>query len=91
VTTVDDRTATAAADPALETFLCGVWQDLLGANGAGGDLAESDFFALGGHSFLAIEVISQIQATFNLEVPFWLIFECPTPRLLAERVAQECH
>jgi hypothetical protein len=87
VTTVDERTTTAESVPALETFLCGVWQDLLGASG---DVAESDFFALGGHSFLAIEVISRIQASLDVEVPFWLIFECPTPRLLAERVAQEC-
>jgi acyl carrier protein len=69
----------------LEEFLCGVWKNLLGATG---DLAESDFFALGGHSFLAIEVITELQTAFGIEVPFWLIFECPTPRLLAQRVAE---
>jgi len=88
VTQVDDRTEPAAAGrppglPEVEAFLCGVWCELLGV---GGEVADGDFFGLGGHSFLAIEVIARLKDSLGIDVPFWLIFESPTPRLLADRV-----
>jgi fengycin family lipopeptide synthetase D len=67
---------------AVESFLCEVWRELLGASG---EVTDTDFFALGGHSFMAIEVISRLKETFGIDVPFWLILESTTPRLLAHR------
>ncbi|MDJ0836038.1 MAG: non-ribosomal peptide synthase/polyketide synthase [Acidobacteriota bacterium] len=47
-----------------ETFLSGVWCELLEARRVG---REDDFFDLGGHSLLATRVVSRIRAEYGVE------------------------
>lgn len=47
---------------------------------------ESNFFHEGGHSLLAVQLISAINKRFSLELSIGEIFEYPTPRLLAARL-----
>lgn len=47
---------------------------------------DSDFFALGGNSLLALRLIGRIERDLGTELQFGEIFEAPTVRALAERI-----
>ena len=47
---------------------------------------DDDFFALGGHSLMATQVVSRIREAFDIELPVVSLFECQTMEKLAERV-----
>ncbi|HEX4966671.1 MAG TPA: amino acid adenylation domain-containing protein [Thermoanaerobaculia bacterium] len=68
----------------LEGALAALWQELLGIERAG---AHDDFFDLGGHSLLGIQLVSQIRERLGVELPLGQIFEAPTIAQLAERIA----
>ena len=57
-----------------EEVLAGIWAELLGAARVG---AEDDFFALGGHSLMATQVISRVRQAFGVELPLRDLFEAP--------------
>ncbi|WP_440054275.1 amino acid adenylation domain-containing protein [Pseudoalteromonas sp. T1lg65] len=64
------------------------FEQLLGVESLG---AESDFFALGGHSLSAIRLVGEINAQLNLNLPLELVFKQPTIGALAaelERLQQ---
>ncbi|WP_244422001.1 non-ribosomal peptide synthetase [Bradyrhizobium sp. ORS 285] len=71
----------AASD--LEADIIAIWSQLL----ARPIERDSDFFEHGGHSLLATRVISQLAQRRRLAVPLRLVFEQPTPRLLAAAIA----
>jgi len=80
--------AAHAADTAVpptetEAILLHLWTGLLGRNGFG---VEDDFFQVGGHSLLAIRLLSRIAETFAVELPLTAVFREPTVRRLADRV-----
>ncbi|HEV7515307.1 MAG TPA: amino acid adenylation domain-containing protein, partial [Thermoanaerobaculia bacterium] len=64
----------------FEEMLAAIWAELLGVERVG---AGDDFFALGGHSFLATRVVSRLREAFGVEVPVRALFERPTVRQLA--------
>ncbi|WP_330261087.1 amino acid adenylation domain-containing protein [Streptomyces sp. NBC_00539] len=50
--------------------------------------ALSNFFALGGHSLHAAQVMARLRDRFGVDLPLRLLFENPTPRALAHQVEE---
>jgi acyl carrier protein len=67
----------------VETVLAAIWAEVIGVSRVG---AHDDFFALGGHSLGAMQVVSRIHDEFGVEVPLLLLFEGSTVAGLAEAV-----
>jgi len=61
----NDRTAVPPRTPAEET-LASIWAEILGTAGFG---VTDDFFALGGTSFAALQVITRIRRTLGVTAP----------------------
>jgi acyl transferase domain-containing protein/thioesterase domain-containing protein/acyl carrier protein len=68
---------------ATETAIAGIWRDLLGADRVGPD---DDFFALGGHSLIAVRLVARIEKHFKSTLRLSALFEAPTVRKLAALV-----
>jgi amino acid adenylation domain-containing protein len=67
----------------LERLLAAIWEDVLGREGIG---IEDDFFALGGHSLHAMQVLTALRQVFDREVPADLVFLAATISLLTEQL-----
>ncbi|AOW99700.1 hypothetical protein BJP34_09730 [Moorena producens PAL-8-15-08-1] len=50
---------------------------------------HDNFFALGGNSLLAVQVVSRIQQTFNQEVSLHILFQSPTVGELGQTIIKE--
>jgi acyl carrier protein len=62
-----------------------VWAEVLGA----ADLDDgSDFFALGGHSLQAIQIVTRLRESFGDDVPLALVFDEPALGRFAAAVAR---
>ena len=61
-----DRPATA-----LEQTLCRIWSELLQVEFVG---LDDDFFAIGGHSLLAVRMFSRIHDVLGRSLPFGACF-----------------
>lgn len=72
------------AESPLELEMIGLWENRLHRKGVG---PEDDFFTLGGDSLRAVQLLSDIQLVVGKPVPNSLIFEAPTPRAMAARLA----
>jgi amino acid adenylation domain-containing protein len=77
------RLAPASRTP-VEELLIGIWEELLGVAGLGGD---DDFFAHGGHSLLAVQLVSRVRDVLGVELPLRQLFATPTPAALAPWLA----
>lgn len=64
----------------LESQLTKIWEQVLGLQPIG---VRDNFFSLGGHSLLAIELLAQIEKTFEKSLPLATIFHAPTVEELA--------
>nr|WP_123476665.1 non-ribosomal peptide synthetase [Pseudomonas canadensis] len=58
----------------LEQQVAAVWADILGAERVG---LTDHFFEMGGHSLLAMQVVSRLRHALGREVPLKLLFEQP--------------
>ncbi len=70
-------------NPAEET-LCRLWQEVLRRERVG---IHDNFFKIGGHSLLAVQLISRIRSAFALEMPLSVLFAAPTAARIAEHIA----
>jgi acyl carrier protein len=77
--------ATTWIGPKTETEreIASLWEDTLGVRQAGMD---DDFFAMGGHSLLAVQLLHRIRQHFRTEIPLAALFEERTLGKLARRV-----
>ncbi|MCA2205841.1 non-ribosomal peptide synthase/polyketide synthase [Nocardia rosealba] len=73
-----------APAPGTETVVAQVFGDVLGVEQVG---ADDDFFALGGNSLVATQVVSRLGAALGAGVPLKALFEAPTVSALAARIA----
>ncbi|HEX9733566.1 MAG TPA: amino acid adenylation domain-containing protein [Thermoanaerobaculia bacterium] len=69
----------------VEKRLAQLWSTLLRNPDIG---LEDDFFAAGGHSLLAIQLLARIRQTFELEVPIHRFFQSRTLGSLAGLIGQ---
>ncbi|RDI51834.1 non-ribosomal peptide synthase/polyketide synthase, partial [Nocardia mexicana] len=72
----------------IEEIVAGVFADVLGVARVG---ADDDFFALGGNSLIATQVIARLGAAVGTRVPMRALFETPTVAALAAAVESQAH
>src|SRR5690606_12233170 len=62
-----------------------IWRAALGAPDIGPD---DDFFAVGGHSILAVRMVAEVERAFGLRIRTARLFEAPTVRRFARLVEE---
>ena len=70
---------------ATEETLCRLWQEVLRRERVG---VHDNFFKIGGHSLMAVQLATRIREGFKLNIPLQRIFESPTIAQLAEAIDQ---
>jgi len=69
----------------IEEKLTAIWQEVMGLHRIG---INDNFFALGGHSLMASQVIARIRDTFQIEMPLSQAFESPSISALSHVIQQ---
>ena len=62
-----------------EKLLAGIWQEVLKLKDIG---VEDNFFDIGGHSLLAVQIITRIESRTGKKFPITILFEHPTIKSL---------
>jgi amino acid adenylation domain-containing protein len=78
-----ERAVAPSGRTPAEEIVLGIWADLLETGSIGPD---DDFFALGGQSLLAGQVVARLREALGVELAPGLLFEHPTPARLAAAV-----
>ncbi|KAI8345433.1 Alpha/Beta hydrolase protein [Mortierella sp. GBAus27b] len=68
----------------IESSLSFIWEDVLSISKVG---RHDDFFAIGGHSLLALKMISRVRHLMGFEMSIRTVFEAPTIAKLALRLS----
>jgi amino acid adenylation domain-containing protein len=76
--------AHVAPETAAEREIAEVWQEVLRVEAVG---RYENFFDLGGHSLLMVQVFGRIEGRFDTEVTMAELFEYPTVHAMAERLS----
>lgn len=70
----------------IERALAAIWGRVLNASDIG---IHDDFFDLGGHSLIGIQLLGQVEQQFNRTLPLKSLFEAPTIAQFAELLQGE--
>jgi len=70
----------------IEGTIAQAWREVLRLNEVG---VEDNFFDLGGHSLLLVQVQTRLRDTLGQEVPIVEMFQYPTIRTMASHVARQ--
>jgi amino acid adenylation domain-containing protein len=76
----------AAPRTEVEAVIEEIWLDVLGLEQVS---VDDNFFNLGGHSLLGVELISRLREEFHTDLSVRSVFESPTIRELALRIEDE--
>jgi amino acid adenylation domain-containing protein len=74
-----------AHDDAITALMRRIWRETLQQPDLG---LDDDFFDSGGTSIRSLELFARIRDLLDVEVPFHLVFEAPTARLMAAAVRE---
>jgi FkbH-like protein len=87
-TTVENASATAYCAPRGETerTLAEIFCATMGLDRVG---IDDDFFDIGVHSLLAVQLVSSIRDRFDIQLPIRTLFECSTIAKLAKAIGSE--
>ena len=66
-----------------EQRIASIWQDALGIEAVG---IHDDFSTLGGHSLIAIRIVSEVRRAFEIALPVRALFDAPTVAALSDHV-----
>ncbi|MBV9109503.1 MAG: AMP-binding protein, partial [Gemmatimonadetes bacterium] len=75
----------AAPETAAERALVALWESVLGVSPIG---VDDDFFMLGGHSMLAVRLMTRIRRELGAQLPLAALFTYPTIRRLAPNLGE---
>lgn len=81
----DLAVAVTTGASATERRLVDIWEDVLNIRPVG---TSDDFFALGGHSLRAMQLLARIEEHFGRRLPIATLFHAPTIAQLARLLAQ---
>jgi acyl carrier protein len=81
---IGERCYIAPQTPTQESLAL-IWRNVLGAEQVG---ITDNFFEMGGHSLMAMQVVARIRRVFDVEVPIRSLFEDPTIKGLANEVEE---
>ena len=70
----------------VEKILAEIWSELLVIERIG---TRDNFFQIGGHSLLAMQLLSRVRQAFKVEIPLRILFELPTIADLAILITQK--
>ena len=70
-----------------EHILCDIFAEVLSLDRVG---LEDNFFALGGHSLMAMRLITRVRAVLGTDLAVRTLFESPTVAQLAPRIGRNC-
>ena len=73
----------APPETPVQHALASIWAEVLSIDAVG---IDDNFFDVGGHSLLAVKMLSRVQGAFGLEIHLSSLFERPTIRELSEMV-----
>ncbi len=76
-----ERTVQVPPRNDMEHRLVGIWEKLLGVKDVG---VKDNFFQLGGHSLLGLQMLAQVEKQVDIGLPLRSLFQAPTIRQLAE-------
>lgn len=80
LTTITNSNVLHAPQNHIEEKIKDIWVELLKTDQIG---VYDNFFALGGHSLTATQVLSRIRDTYKVDLPFKILFDDPTIAKLA--------
>jgi amino acid adenylation domain-containing protein len=85
VPATDATSATPETAGGVETRLAALWRELLGIDAV---RADTDFFAAGGHSLVAVRLVTRIEREFRVRVAVRELFEDASFGGLTKRILQ---